>query len=34
VTITGYRAKNGARSIWTTKIVLSNGQESKIDTAN
>jgi hypothetical protein len=34
VTITGYRAKNGARSLWTTKIILGNGQESKIDTAN
>lgn len=34
VKITGYRAKNGAPSIWTTKIVLGNGQELKIDTAN
>jgi len=25
VTVTGYRAKNGAPSIWVTKIVLPNG---------
>lgn len=34
VAITGYRAKNGALSIWTTKVVLSNGQELKMDTSN
>ncbi len=33
VTITGYRAKNGAPSLWTTRIVLSNGKESNIDTS-
>jgi hypothetical protein len=32
--ITGYRAKNGAPSLWVTKIHLPNGQEMKIDTAN
>jgi hypothetical protein len=31
ITITGYRAKNGASSIWATKIVLANGQELKIE---
>jgi hypothetical protein len=32
--ITGYRAKNGAPSLWVTKIHLPNGQELKIDTSN
>ena len=32
--ITGYRAKNGALSLWVTKIHLANGQELKIDTSN
>jgi len=32
--ITGYRAKNGAPSLWVTKIHLANGQELKIDTSN
>lgn len=32
--ITGYRAKNGAPSLWVTKIYLPNGQEMKIDTSN
>jgi Family of unknown function (DUF6152) len=32
--ITGYRAKNGAPSLWVTKIHLANGQEMKIGTAN
>lgn len=32
--ITGYRAKNGAPSIWVTKIHLADGRELKIDTAN
>jgi hypothetical protein len=31
ITITGYRAKNGASSLWATKIVLANGQELKIE---
>jgi hypothetical protein len=34
VTITGYRAKNGAPSIWINKIVLPDGKALKIDTAN
>jgi hypothetical protein len=32
--ITGYRARNGAPSLWVTKIRLANGQELKIDTGN
>ena len=32
--ITGYRAKNGAPSIWVTKIHLADGRELKIDTSN
>ena len=32
--ITGYRAKNGAPSLWVTKIHLADGRELKIDTAN
>ena len=32
--ITGYRAKNGALSLWVTKIHLADGRELKIDTAN
>lgn len=32
--ITGYRAKNGAPSIWVTKIHLADGRELKIDSAN
>ncbi len=32
--ITGYRAKNGAPSIWVNKIRLANGEELKIDTSN
>jgi Family of unknown function (DUF6152) len=32
--ITGYRAKNGAPSLWVTKIHLPNGQELKVDTSN
>jgi hypothetical protein len=34
ISITGYRAKNGALSIWVTRIHLANGQELKIDTSN
>jgi hypothetical protein len=32
--ITGYRAKNGAPSLWVTKIHMANGEDLKIDTAN
>ena len=32
--ITGYRAKNGAPSLWVTKIRLANGQELKLDSGN
>src|SRR3981189_2356980 len=31
ITITGYRAKKGARSLRVTRIVLSNGRELKLD---
>jgi hypothetical protein len=34
ILITGYRAKNGAPSIWVTKIHLANGEELNIDTSN
>jgi Family of unknown function (DUF6152) len=34
IAITGYRAKNGASSIWVTKIHLADGRELKIDTSN
>ena len=34
VAITGYRAKNGAFSLWTTKIRLAKGQELNLDTGN
>ncbi len=34
LSITGYRAKNGALSIWITKIKMPDGKELKIDTAN
>lgn len=34
IKITGYRAKNGAPSIWVTRIVLANGQELKIGGEN
>jgi Family of unknown function (DUF6152) len=34
ISITGYRAKNGAPSIWVTKLNLANGQELNIDTSN
>jgi Family of unknown function (DUF6152) len=30
--ITGFRAKNGAASLWVTKIRLANGKELNIDT--
>jgi hypothetical protein len=32
--ITGYRAKNGALSLWVNKIRLANGRELKVDTSN
>jgi len=32
--ITGYRAKNGAPSLWVTKIRLANGQEFKLNSGN
>lgn len=34
ISVTGYRAKNGAPSIWVTKIHLANGQELSIDSSN
>lgn len=34
ISITGYRAKNGAPSLWVTKLHLANGQELNIDTSN
>jgi hypothetical protein len=30
ITISGYRAKNGAPVLWVSKIVLSNGQDLKL----
>jgi len=30
-TITGYRAKNGATSVWALKMFLANGQELKLE---
>jgi hypothetical protein len=32
--ITGYRAKNGAPSLWVNKIHMANGEDLKIDTSN
>lgn len=32
--ITGYRAKNGAPSLWVTKIHMADGKDLKIDAAN
>jgi len=29
ITVTGYRARSGAATMWVTKILLSNGQELK-----
>ena len=34
ITITGFRAKNGAASLWATKVVLANGEELKINGGN
>ena len=33
-TVTGYRAKSGASSIWLTRIILANGQELKTGGGN
>ena len=32
--ITGFRAKNGAPSLWVTKVRMADGRELKIDAAN
>jgi hypothetical protein len=34
LSITGYRAKNGAPSLWVNKIHMADGQDLKIDTFN
>jgi hypothetical protein len=34
ITVAGYAAKNNAPSLWVTRIVLSNGQELKLDGGN
>ncbi len=34
LTLTGYRAKTGANSMWITKVVLGNGQEMKTGGGN
>ena len=34
ITISGFRAKNGAASLWATKVVLANGEELKINGGN
>lgn len=34
ITISGYRAKSGANSLWITKAVLSSGQELKLGGGN
>lgn len=34
VTLTGYRAKTGANSMWITKVFLGNGEEMKIGAGN
>ncbi len=34
ITITGYRAKNGATSLWVTKALLANGKELKLGGGN
>jgi len=34
ITISGFRAKNGAPSLWVTKLVLASGQELKIGSGN
>jgi hypothetical protein len=32
--ITGYKAKNGAPSLWVNKIRMADGKEIKLDSAN
>lgn len=34
VTLTGYRAKTGANSMWITKVVLGNGEAMKLGAGN
>jgi hypothetical protein len=34
LTLTGYRAKSGANSMWITKIIMSDGQELKLGGGN
>ena len=34
ITLTGFRAKTGANSMWITKVVLSNGEEMKTGGGN
>jgi len=34
VTLSGYRAKTGANSMWITKVILSNGEEMKTGGGN
>ena len=34
LTITGFRAKNGATSLWVTKTLLANGKELKMSGGN
>jgi len=34
ITVTGFRAKNSAPSLWATKVVLANGEELKINGGN
>lgn len=34
VTLTGYRAKTAANSMWITKVILSNGEEMKTGGGN
>jgi hypothetical protein len=34
LTISGYPAKNGAASLWATKLLLANGQELKLGGGN
>lgn len=34
VTLTGFRAKTGANSMWITKVVLKNGEEMKTGGGN
>lgn len=34
VTLTGFRAKTGANSMWITKVILGNGEELKTGAGN